>query len=154
MKKLILFAIALSLCPTNIFSQETIDTTITNTAVDTLFNTIYYKDGSISKHSDLLFTFSWGYNEKLKLETKYIIISYVISKFGDEIGIKITSAKITHYYNSSNLIGQQIIAVCNLPKKNIAGVDSEVLILGAVDSTGKVVLLHPLIQVENGLAVY
>ena len=67
MKKLILLAIALSLCPTNIFSQDTIDTTITNTAVDTLFNIIYYKDGSISKHSDLLFTLSWGYNEKLKL---------------------------------------------------------------------------------------
>ena len=50
MKKLILLAIVLSLCPTNIFSQETIDTTITNIAVDTLFNTIYYKDGSFSTH--------------------------------------------------------------------------------------------------------
>ena len=67
MKKLILLAIALSLCPTNIFSQDTIDTTITNTAVDTLFHTIYYKDGSISKHSNLAFSLSWGYNEKLKL---------------------------------------------------------------------------------------
>ena len=67
MKKLILLAIAFSWCPTNIFSQDTIDTTITNTPVDTLFNTIYYKDGSISKHSNLVFSTSWGYNEKLKL---------------------------------------------------------------------------------------
>ena len=54
MKKLILLAIALSLCPTNIFSQETIDTTITNIAVDTLFHTIYYKDGSIAIHDSLV----------------------------------------------------------------------------------------------------
>ena len=54
MKKLILFAIALSLCPTNIFSQETIDTTINSIAVDTLFNTIYYKDGSIAIHDSLV----------------------------------------------------------------------------------------------------
>ena len=53
MKKLILLAIALSLCPTNIFSQDTIDTTITNIAVDTLFHTIYYKDGSIAIHDSL-----------------------------------------------------------------------------------------------------
>ena len=56
MKKLILFAIALSLCPTNIFSQETIDTTINSIAVDTLFNTIYYKDGSFSTHDSLVST--------------------------------------------------------------------------------------------------
>ena len=54
MKKIILLAIALSLCPTNIFSQETIDTTITNIAVDTLFHTIYYKDGSIAIHDSLV----------------------------------------------------------------------------------------------------
>ena len=62
MKKLILLAIALSLCPTNIFSQETIDTTITNIAVDTLFHTIYYKDGSIAIHDSLVSGchISWG----------------------------------------------------------------------------------------------
>ena len=56
MKKLILLAISLSLCPTNIFSQETIDTTINSIAVDTLFNTIYYKDGSFSTHDSLVST--------------------------------------------------------------------------------------------------
>jgi len=74
--------------------------------------------------------------------------------FGEEIGIKTSSAKITHYYNSDNLIGKQIIAVCNFPTKNIAGIVSEVLILGAVDKYGKVVLLHPSQIVKDGLEVY
>ena len=74
--------------------------------------------------------------------------------FGTEIGIKTTSAKITHYYNSDNLVGEQIIAVCNFPTKNIAGVVSEVLILGAIEKDGKVILLHPSQKVENGLEVY
>ena len=74
--------------------------------------------------------------------------------FGKEIGIKTSSAKITHYYNQENLVGRQIIAVCNFPTKNIAGIVSEVLILGAVERDGKVVLLHPLQKVENGIEVY
>ena len=74
--------------------------------------------------------------------------------FGKNIGIKTTSAKITHYYNSDNLVGEQIIAVCNFPTKNITGVVSEVLILGTVDKENKVVLLHPSQKVENGLEVY
>ena len=74
--------------------------------------------------------------------------------FGMEIGIKISSAKITHYYNPENLIDRQIIAVCNFPAKNIAGIVSEVLILGAVDKYGKVVLLHPSQIVKDGLEVY
>ena len=74
--------------------------------------------------------------------------------FGEEIGVKITSAKITDYYNQENLIGRQVIAVCNFPTKNIAGIVSEVLILGAIERNGKVVLLHPSQKVENGLEVY
>ncbi len=74
--------------------------------------------------------------------------------FGREIGIKKSSAKITHYYDSEDLIGKQIIAVCNFPTKNIVGIVSEVLILGAVDENEKVVLLHPSQKVENGLKVY
>ena len=74
--------------------------------------------------------------------------------FGKNIGIKTTSAKITHYYNSDNLVGEQIIAVCNFPTKNIAGVISEILILGAIEKDGKVVLVHLPQKVENGLKVY
>ena len=73
--------------------------------------------------------------------------------FGNKIGIKITSAKITHYYNPDNLVGEQIIAVCNFPTKNIAGIESEVLVLGAMEEDGKVVLVHPSKNVENGLKI-
>ena len=74
--------------------------------------------------------------------------------FGEKIGVKTSSAKITHYYNLDNLVGKQIIAVCNFPTKNIAGIISEVLILGTVDKENKVVLLHPSQKVGNGLQVY
>ena len=73
--------------------------------------------------------------------------------FGNEIGIKQSSAQITHYYSKENLIGKQVIGVCNFPKKNIAGVISEVLILGAIEKDGKVVLVHPSQQAENGLDI-
>ena len=46
-----------------------------------------------------------------------------------------------------------LIGVYNFPKKNIAGVVSEVLILGAIEKDGKVVLLHPSQKVENGLEI-
>ena len=73
--------------------------------------------------------------------------------FGGNIGVKSSSAKITHYYNSDNLVGKQIIAVCNFPTKNIAGVESEVLVLGAMEEDGKVVLIHPYKIVANGLEI-
>jgi tRNA-binding protein len=73
--------------------------------------------------------------------------------FGSEIGIKQSSAQITDFYNSENLIGKQVIGVCNFPKKNIAGIISEVLILGAIDKDGKVVLVHPSQKTENGLDI-
>ena len=73
--------------------------------------------------------------------------------FGKEIGVKTSSAQITHFYNEENLVGKQVIGVCNFPKKNIAGIVSEVLILGAIEKDGKVVLLHPSQKVENGLEI-
>ena len=73
--------------------------------------------------------------------------------FGSEIGVKKSSAQITHYYNSDNLVGKQVIGVCNLPKKNIAGIVSEVLLLGAIEKDGKVVLVHPSQKTDNGLDI-
>ena len=73
--------------------------------------------------------------------------------FGKEIGIKQSSAQITHYYNEENLKGKQIIAVCNFPEKNIAGIKSQVLILGSIDTEGKVTLVHPSQKAENGLPI-
>ena len=73
--------------------------------------------------------------------------------FGGNIGVKSSSAKITHHYNSDNLVGEQIIAICNFPTKNIAGVESEVLVLGAMEKDGKVILVHPSKKVANGLEI-
>ena len=73
--------------------------------------------------------------------------------FGNEIGIKQSSAQITHYYNEENLKGKQVIGVCNFPEKNIAGVKSQFLVLGSLEEDGKVVLLHPSQKSENGLPI-
>ena len=73
--------------------------------------------------------------------------------FGKEIGIKQSSAQITHYYNEDNLKGKQVVGICNFPEKNIAGVVSQVLILGSIDKEGKVVLVHPSQDSENGLPI-
>ncbi len=73
--------------------------------------------------------------------------------FGEEIGVKKSSAQITHYYNQENLIGKQVIGVCNFPEKNIAGIKSQVLILGAIEEDGKVVLLNPSQKTKNGLKI-
>ena len=73
--------------------------------------------------------------------------------FGKEIGVKKSSAQITHYYSEENLKGKQVIAVCNFPEKNIAGIVSQILILGAIDSEGRVTLVHPSQKAENGLPI-
>tara|TARA_B100002051_G_C16352516_1_gene447052 strand:+ start:113 stop:448 length:336 start_codon:yes stop_codon:yes gene_type:complete len=87
-------------------------------------------------------------NEKAKKPSLVVKVD-----FGPDIGIKQSSAQITHYYNADNLVGKQVIGVCNFPKKNIAGVISEVLILGAIEKDGKVVLVHPSQETENGLDI-
>ena len=73
--------------------------------------------------------------------------------FGKEIGIKQSSAQITHYYNEENLMNKQVIGVCNFAEKNIAGVVSQVLILGSIDAEGRVTLVHPSQEAENGLPI-
>ncbi len=73
--------------------------------------------------------------------------------FGEEVGIKQSSAQITNYYNEENLKGKQVIGVCNFQEKNIAGVKSQFLVLGALEEDGKVVLLHPSQPTNNGLKI-
>ena len=87
-------------------------------------------------------------NEKAKKPSLVVEVD-----FGEEIGIKQSSAQITHYYNEENLKGKQVVGVCNFPEKNIAGIVSQVLILGSIDDEGKVVLLHPSQESERGLPV-
>jgi tRNA-binding protein len=70
--------------------------------------------------------------------------------FGDEIGIKKTSAQITHYYDLETLPGRQVAAVVNFPPKQIGKFMSEVLVVGFPDANGEVVMIgvdHP---VPNG----
>jgi tRNA-binding protein len=72
--------------------------------------------------------------------------------FGSEIGIKKSSAQITKRYSKGELIGKQIIAVVNFPKKQIGKFMSECLVLGSVNED-EVVLLSSDLKVENGLQI-
>ena len=70
--------------------------------------------------------------------------------FGEALGIKKSSAQITQLYDAKSLLGKQILAVVNLPPKQIADYISEVLILGVYGKDG-VVLIIPDQRVENGV---
>ena len=69
--------------------------------------------------------------------------------FGSEIGLKRSSAQITHYTGEA-LAGRLVVAVVNFPPKRIAGFPSEVLLLGAMDPQKGVVLLQPDEDAELG----
>ena len=71
--------------------------------------------------------------------------------FGEKVGVKFSSAQITNY-STEELINRQVVAVCNFKKKNIAGIESEVLVLGSIEEN-KVILLQPDIKVKNGSPV-
>jgi len=62
--------------------------------------------------------------------------------FGPELGTKRSSAQITAHYRASELIGRRVIAVVNFPPKQIGPFVSEVLVMGAYDARGDVVLLN------------
>ena len=70
--------------------------------------------------------------------------------FGDEIGVKRSSAQITEHYTPETLVGRQVAAVVNFPPRQIGPMMSEVLTLGFPDAEGKVVLISPTDQVPNG----
>jgi tRNA-binding protein len=59
------------------------------------------------------------------------------------LGVKRSSAQITTHYRPAELIGRLVIAVVNFPPKQIGPFVSEVLVLGAYDAAGEVILLHP-----------
>jgi tRNA-binding protein len=66
------------------------------------------------------------------------------------LGIKRSSAQITHHYRKEDLVGKQVIAVVNFPPKQIGKFMSEVLTLGLPDERSQVVLLEPTVKVPNG----
>lgn len=73
--------------------------------------------------------------------------------FGKELGIKKSSAQITHHYNPDALLNKQVIAVVNFPPKQIGTFFSECLVLGIYDENKEVVLLQPGKAVSNGLKI-
>lgn len=73
--------------------------------------------------------------------------------FGEEIGLKQSSAQLTKRYTAESLIGRQIVAVVNFPPRRIAGFKSEVLVLGGMPSKEDVVLLATDGPVENGTKI-
>ena len=70
--------------------------------------------------------------------------------FGDQIGVKKSSAQITVHYEPEKLVGRQVVAVVNFPPRQIGPFISEVLTLGLPDENGEVVLLQPTSVVPNG----
>ncbi|MCV9949548.1 chaperone CsaA [Paenibacillus sp. BT-177] len=73
--------------------------------------------------------------------------------FGQDIGIKKSSAQITKRYVAKEIIGEQIIAVVNFPPRRIAGFNSEVLVLGGIPEKEDVVLLKPDIKLPDGTPI-
>ena len=69
--------------------------------------------------------------------------------FGAEVGVKRSSAQITHYARE-DLEGRLVVGVVNFPPRRIAGFESEVLVLGALNDEKGVVLLRPDEEVELG----
>ena len=85
-----------------------------------------------------------------RLNPKACNPAYVLRIDFGPFGIKTSSAQITNNYQAESLIGLQISAVVNFTAKRIAGVKSEVLILGAYSEDKGVVLLTPTESVEDG----
>lgn len=80
--------------------------------------------------------------------------AYVVTiDFGDELGLRKSSAQITELYKPEELIGRQIICCVNLTPMRIGSVNSEVRILGTESEQG-VVLLMPAERVKNGDRVF
>ena len=90
---------------------------------------------------------------EVKINPKAHKPAYIIKiDFGHKIGIKTSSAQITNY-SIEELINKQIIGVINLEKKYIAGIESEVLILGAVSKDNSILLLNADKNLINGLPI-
>lgn len=79
--------------------------------------------------------------------------SYKIAVDLGDIGVRWSSAQITSYA-IDELVGTQVVCIVNFPPRNIAGFQSQVLILGVENEAGHVILLGPRSEVPSGHAVY
>ncbi len=109
-------------------------------------------------------TINWNDFEKIDMRLGTIIGVEDFSKakkpafkltidFGNEIGIKKSSAQITTHYTKDDLLNRQIIAVVNFPPKQIADFISECLVLGVYDENNAVILLQPEKNTSNGMKI-
>jgi tRNA-binding protein len=73
--------------------------------------------------------------------------------FGPEVGLKKSSAQITNY-GREELEGRLVVGVVNFPPRQIGPVRSEVLVLGATDEAGNVILLGPGSEVPLGARIH
>ena len=107
---------------------------------------------------------NWNDFEKVEMCVGTIIEIYDFPKakkpayqltidFGNEIGIKKSSAQIIKNYTKEDLINKQIIAVVNFSPKQIGKFMSECLVLGSIGNENDIVLLTSDIKVENGLRI-
>ena len=87
--------------------------------------------------------------DKLKIPSVLLKID-----FGNEIGIKKSSAQIRRNYDVNDLINKQVIAVVNFKPKQIGKILSEVLVLGLPDENNEPILLSPDINLNNGVKLY
>ena len=91
----------------------------------------------------------------VELNNKLRKPSFVLKiDFGDEIGIKKSSAQLTQNYNIDQLLDKQIAAVINFPKKQIGDLISEVLVLGFPDDNNEPILFSPDKKLVNGGQLY
>lgn len=105
-------------------------------------------------------TITWDAFEKIDIRCGTIIEvndfekarkpSYQLTIDFGSIGIKKSSAQITHHYKKEALKGKQVIAVVNFQPKQIANFFSECLVLGVYDENNQVILLQPGRSVANG----
>ena len=70
--------------------------------------------------------------------------------FGTSLGVRTSSAQLAANYTPDELVGRQVVCVMNLPPLNVAGVESQVLVLGALSPERGTILLAPERPVEDG----
>ena len=74
--------------------------------------------------------------------------------FGEEIGIKKSSAQLRKNYNPNQLINKQVIAVVNFAPKQIGKIISEVLVLALPDENNEPILVLPSKKLLDGVRLY
>ncbi len=87
-----------------------------------------------------------------RLNDKARVPAYVLDIDFGPMGVRTSSAQLTQHYAASDLIGMQIVAVVNLAPRRVAGVKSEVLILGSTGNEGTT-LLTPSQPASNGAQI-